>query len=456
MRTTRAVGILAFCFVLPALAQQANVNLWAVSENVRVNPVTGKLIESRTDIHADYPGEDYRQGNLVWDAERRTVSLRAARNEFLGFQLIIDADQPVDEVNVSLPELRHKSGATIAGKHLALFQEWYVRVRKPSTGYEATSLGAGWYPDALMPKRRSELLPGFPFSIPDRYNNIPEQRNQGIWVDVFVAENAPAGRYTGRADVTWEGGSDSVEVALDVWDFVLPQDNHLPGDIWNDSMRNMSPEEELQYYQMAKRHRFLPLVYGYRPKLFVEGGKVSLDWTDYDRRLGKYFDGAAFTSKYGYWGPGYGVPVRHMMLPFNIRNKEKNKGVAWPIDVPNEGRTPEYEATWKDVARRIREHLDIKPAWRKVKKIAFLNGLDESYYEDAYEKMLYYGRVLHEGMGRDWFQYRVDGGYDRDGDGKAIKGSGSMDLPQCRVRQRDRRFLPSQGRRSVVLRPDGL
>ena len=46
-------------------------------------------------------------------------------------------------------------------------------------------------------------------------------------------------------------------------------------------------------------------------------------------------------------------------------------------------------------------------------KIAFLDGLDESYNEAAYEKMLYYGKLLHDGMGRGWFKYRVDGGYSR-------------------------------------------
>ena len=43
-------------------------------------------------------------------------------------------------------------------------------------------------------------------------------------------------------------------------------------------------------------------------------------------------------------------------------------------------------------------------------KIAFLDGLDESYNEAAYEKMLYYGKLLHDAMGRNWFKYRVDGG----------------------------------------------
>ncbi len=100
------------------------------------------------------------------------------------------------------------------------------------------------------------------------------------------------------------------------------------------------------------------------------------------------------------------------MLPFN-NEKHGNKATAWPIPIPEQGRTPEYEAVWKDAGRQIREHLDRDPRWAKVMKVAFLDGLDESYNEAAYEKMLYYGKLLHDGMGRGWFKYRVDGGYSR-------------------------------------------
>jgi glycosyl hydrolase family 123 len=98
------------------------------------------------------------------------------------------------------------------------------------------------------------------------------------------------------------------------------------------------------------------------------------------------------------------------MLPFDVE-KRGNRASAWPMALPPGGRTPEYEAVWKDVARQVKEHLDQNPQSRKVRKIAFLDGLDESYSEEAYEKMLYYGKLLHEAMGRGWFQYRVDGGY---------------------------------------------
>jgi hypothetical protein len=398
---------LGFLVTLAAVCS-AGVRVWTVSDGVRVNPVTGKLIEDRTDIHKDYPTGDYRSS--------KNVSLKAARNEFVAFQVIIESSEPVDGIDVNALELAHPSGTRLTGWNVQLFKEWYVQVRRPSTGYEATSLGPAWYPDALMPKRPANLNTGFPFSIPDLYNNIPGQTNHALWVDIYVPDDpsqAPPGIYSGELIVRWKGGQDAVNVTLDVWDFALPHETHLKGDIWNGSMRQMAPEDELEYYQLARQHRFHPLIYAYRPKLKVSGTNVELDWTEYDERIGRYLDGSAFTAAHGYWGPGYGVPVSHMMLPFDIEKGESTRG-AWPIPLPEGGRTPEYEAVWQEVGRQVRAHLDSRPEWRHVVKVAFLNGLDESYYEAAYEKMLYYGRLLHEAMGRGWFKYRVDGGYSRE------------------------------------------
>ena len=388
------------------------VSLWAVSDGVRVNPVTGKLIEARPDIHKDYPTDDPRAGNLVWDAARKTVRLKVARNEFTAYQLIVETDGRLDDVDVQASPLRHVSGARLEGRNLAVSKMWYVEVRQPSTGYDKISLGPAWYPDALMPYRKARLNTGFPFSIPDIYNNIPGQKNHAIWIDVYVPHEraaVPPGRYSGEVTVTWKGGQDRVAVELDVWDFALPHENHLKGDIWNGSMRTMPPDEELAYYQMARRHRFVPLIYAYRPKIFVDGAQVKLDWTEFDQRVARYYDGTAFTEKHGYWGPGYAQPLTHMMLPFDIEGQKH--GNPWPVAAPAGVPTPEYEAVWKETARQVKAHLDQDARWRRVMKVAFLNGLDESYNDAAYEKMIYYGRLLQDAMGKDWFRYRIDGGY---------------------------------------------
>lgn len=428
--------LLVLSSFLPLVAQP-RPRVWAVSDGVRVSPITGKIIEARPDIHKDYPSGDFRSRNLVWDASTRSVTLRAARNEFTACQIVIENDGPLDGIDVSVTPLKHAGGAEIGGKFVALFKEWYVQVRRPSTGYERTSLGADWYPDALMPARRARLNTGFPFSIPDLYNNIPGQKNHAVWLDVYVPferAQAPPGEYRGQVRVSWKGGQDTVSIALRVWDFALPHETNLKGDIWNGSMKNMPPRDELAYYQMARQHRFLPLIYAYRPNLTVKGTNVALDWREFDARLAAYLDGTAFTEKHGYWGPGYGVPLDHMMLPFDIE-RHGNPANAWPLALPKEGRTPEYEAVWREAARQVKEHLDRDPRWRQVTKIAFLNGLDESYNEESYEKMLYYGKLLNDAMGRDWFKYRIDGGYSREA---MEKLSREVDLWVCHTVAYDR------------------
>jgi hypothetical protein len=116
-------------------AQAPPVRLWAVSDGVRVEPTTGRLIEDRADIHRDYPSGDYRAKNPVWDSSSKTVSLQAARNEFIAFQLIVETNAPLQQVDVSLDRLTHKAGARLAAPHVAVFKAWYTQVRRPSTGY---------------------------------------------------------------------------------------------------------------------------------------------------------------------------------------------------------------------------------------------------------------------------------------------------------------------------------
>jgi hypothetical protein len=213
------VFILLLAGIVPVQCQQA-VEVWAVSGGVRVNPITGLLFEARPDIHKDYPSNDPRRGNSVWNPETRTVSLRAARNEFVAFQVIVETTSNLTNADVHFAALKGPSGASIDRLNIALFKEWYVNVRNATTGYEKTSLGPGWYPDALMPERRVDLFTGLPFSIPDVYNNIPGQKNQGVWVDVFVPYDrkaAPPGRYSGNVVVSWKGRSDVIKIALDVW-----------------------------------------------------------------------------------------------------------------------------------------------------------------------------------------------------------------------------------------------
>ena len=122
------IWLVALCTAAGLLAQRGDppaVQLWAVSDGVRVSPVTGNLIENKPFIHKDYPAGNPRNGNIVWDPKTKTVQLRAARNEFTAFQLIIEVWQPQNDFDVKFDHLTHARGARIGGKR---------RRRKDGTG----------------------------------------------------------------------------------------------------------------------------------------------------------------------------------------------------------------------------------------------------------------------------------------------------------------------------------
>jgi Glycoside hydrolase 123, catalytic domain len=435
----------------------------------------GRLVSHQSAGWAGFRGEcaglsgcpkgDLQAASLVWDGARKRVALRAARNEIVSFQVIVERSgrDALSGVNVQVGDLSGPGGARIPQQNVDLFKEWYVHVTRRSA--QDYSLGTGWYPDALIPCShwKGRLFPKsyiLPFTIPDLLNNIgPGQQNQAIWVDVYVPRErsqAPPGTYASPITVTSDAG-DRVELSLNlgVWDFALPDETHLAGNIHTDTELNtFSPELELRYYQMIRRHRLAMGALGYAPDTTVNGGDIQFDWRSYDARLGRYLDGSAFTEKYGYHGPGYGVPIELLILPFDVYpvnvyydsrhvgfpyGKEWKFYRPWPVDLPKEGITAEYEAVWTKAFQAFERHFEEHPAWNRTKPIVFLLSLDESYDEPSIEKMLYFGRLLKK-SGAKRLKFRMDGSYPMD---TMDRLSGVVDISILGVRS----YVPERVRR---------
>ncbi len=133
------------------------------------------------------------------------ASIQAARNEVESFQVVVRAGvEPLKGVTAEAGDL--KGPGVLPRRHIALFREHYIEVKKPSP---KSKDGAGWYPDALVPLAA-------PFDVPAR-------SNQPLWMDVAVPKDAPPGEYTGTVTVSAAGRRlGAVEVRLTVWDFALP------------------------------------------------------------------------------------------------------------------------------------------------------------------------------------------------------------------------------------------
>jgi len=432
---------LVFLMPLSIWGQQPapQMRVWAVGDSFRIDATTGRAFEANSLVFPDAPGGKYRESSILWDGARKRISVKAARNEIVSFQVIVEraAGAPLTGVDVKVGDLAGPSGARLPHDSVELFKEWYVNITRRSA--QDYSLGTGWYPDALIPCTHwtGKLFPKsyiLPFDVPDLLNNIgPEQQNQAVWVDVYVPKDrrqAPPGTYESTISVSSDSGDRvSLSLSLSVWDFALPEETHLAGNIHTDTeIHNLAPELEVKYYQMIRRHRLAMGVLGYAPDTTVKGSDIQFDWTSYDARLGKYLDGSAFTEKYGYSGPGYGVPTELLILPFdayptndyyNSRHvgwpygKEWKFYRPWPVEVPKGGVTEEYSEVWKKAFHAFQEHFDRHPAWNRTKPIVFLLSLDESYDDASVAKMLYYGRLLKESGARR-LKFRIDGSYPMD------------------------------------------
>ena len=404
-----AIASLAFSETAPAA-----LRVWAVDDAVRIDPRTGKAFEQS----AVYPAHlrikpGYREDNWVFRGNKKLVTLAGARNEVLAFQLQMESETPLGNVSVAVSDLRGPARFP-ASQSIRLFREWYVEVKQPSYGDGSPvgfdCLGPGWYPDALIPLD-APVKPEFrmPFNLPDKANAVPGQKVQGIWVDLYVPRDQKPGVYEGTIRVTARQGEEPVEeslaLRLEVFAFALPDENHLAislNDYGSISPRRMPKEKLWAFYQMCHGHRCVLDVLYNAPKASGTGDGLKLDWSDYDAAFGPLLDGSALTARYGYRGPGEGVPVQRFYLPF-----ETSGGWAWPLP-SNQMETEPYELAVKKALREFERHF-LEKGWTRTKLMMFYNRYDES---GRVKEITYFARLLREAGLREprRFLYRVDGG----------------------------------------------
>jgi hypothetical protein len=317
--------------------RDGGLRAWAYGDGEKAHPVSGNLLEEvGAAAIAGAPAGTYRRRNAVWDGGASTIQLAGAGNEFVAFHLCVEAaNGRAAGVRVTASDLSGPRGARIPARGIRLFRDWYVR-------------DGEWYPEVALP------LAG-PFSIPDARNAIAGQRNQSLFVEIDVPHHAPAGVYRGRLEIAAEGArAFSLPVELQVLGFTLPDALSFAVDL-NAYGPPGDAETELQFQRMAHEHRATLNILGYNqsgranpaygPPL--EGSDRGLhvrDWTEFDRRFGRYFDGSAFADL-----PRGRVPVRDAYLPFCE---------GWPSDIRQHYR---YQPAASAYPALIAEHALLAP-----------------------------------------------------------------------------------------------
>ncbi|MFT3704339.1 MAG: DUF4091 domain-containing protein [Agriterribacter sp.] len=391
-----------------------------VPASVRVDPLSGEIIENRFNAIAGKQTSYQQQKNWIYDGNKAT--LFAARGEYVSFQVTLNnyTDSILRDIRISMPSFNHQQQQLKYKPEI--FLEWAVHVQTTSTGYAKATLGKGWYPDALIPideiQQDSSKVPGrwtYPLWLPDFNNRIDGQRTVVFWIDQFIpfdADQASPGIYGSEIVISAGGETKKIPIELHVWNFAIPNENKLKASLQEEGcLSGRDEKSELEIYQLFKKNRIGLMDPTYQPALRShKDEKVKIDWEKFDERLKKYFTGDAFTEKYGYaYGPGYGAPVETFMLPFDVYGKHGTPG--WPdigkVDVE---RNKKNSGIYIDAIQQVRKHLQsmINPA--KTDLTVYLNGLDESYFQEALDRMVYFGNMFRQYYPET--NFRIDGGYD--------------------------------------------
>ncbi len=132
------------------------------------------------------------------------VRIRAARNEYEPFLLVVRPKVRLNDLRVETGPFIHGTGASIPAAAVSVRRVEYVPVARPTDEFGA----AGDWPDPLP------LYDG-PFA-------APPGENAALWITVRVPEDAAAGTYRGEVVLSAGLWRRSVLIVLDVWNFALP------------------------------------------------------------------------------------------------------------------------------------------------------------------------------------------------------------------------------------------
>ncbi|MBS0001126.1 MAG: DUF4091 domain-containing protein [Cyclobacteriaceae bacterium] len=242
-----------------------------------------------------------------------TVEIKAARNEYEAFQVVITAGNQNNLRNVRIHVSDLVNGSeTISKSNMEIFRTHDVYLPHSSPRAE---LPPGLYPDPLMPfinpvtgdsiraNRKLEAPEGDPLRIP-RHSAYPIEiyPNQHciLWVDLYIPSQTKAGVYKGTLDVYAEDGiSASMPISLTVWDFTLPDvaahRTHLGHFSLISKVWDIEPESdqyrntEIAYCEELARHRVNPPIpHSLLPEV-NEDGSIIID-PDRHQQLADYVE----------------------------------------------------------------------------------------------------------------------------------------------------------------------
>ncbi len=295
------------------------------------------------------------------EATASAAQLSAAGNDFEAVQVVVRPTEPLKGLTASASALAGPDGATISAENVNILRVFYHFVDHPT---DKTGI-RDWWPDALPP-----------FSKPI---DLAAGENQPLWVLIHVPKDAKAGDYAGSISLKADGWSAEVPVKLHVWNFALPEQNHIatafglsPGNVFRyHQLKTEADKRKVldMYFQSFADHRMSP----YNPTPLdpirvkfnpdADPPRAEVDFSAFDPAMARAVEKFHFTDfRLTIQGMGGG----------NFLKRYEPKIGRFGED------TPEYQAMFSSYVKQLENHLREK-GWLKM---AYIYWFDEPRPKD--------------------------------------------------------------------------
>ncbi|MFO7902197.1 MAG: DUF4091 domain-containing protein, partial [Pirellulaceae bacterium] len=294
--------------------------------------------------------------------EPKTARISAARNEKEPLQVSIRGPQALDDVRVNVIPPKNADGESL--DRITVNVVGYVPIDHKTDYYRSdsptwhrkypTSAGrcdgwAGMWPDPLLPSESFD---------------VPAHSTQPVWITVSVPKDAASGDYKGNVVFSHDGGSLELPFHLHVWDFTLPDENHVKA-IYDLRMRDpqwdvpgqTARQTRRQFWRFMAERRVSPHRIEPPPSFTHEDGNVTVDFSEFDEAAAYYFDELNLPHAYTPWHFscfGWGHPPRKML-------GEAPYPGEYPYEKADRGELREqYKQVYQSALRQFWNHVTEK------------------------------------------------------------------------------------------------
>jgi hypothetical protein len=295
---------------------------------------------------------------------QNNAELFAARNEFEPFQIALRAEgKGVDCVDIDFSDLRSARGAAISRNNITVYFEEFIDITHPST----RDASPGLWPDALIPRTDRyfhERRSVFPF-------NLPQNRTQPLWIEIYVPPQAAPDVYSGVARISSGGEAElSVPVVLTVWAFSLPSTSTLKSSFGFNGTTALKQHRgrytnDADLYLITRLYQKAALLHRLSthggsqvpPKVKYDSGRPQIDWRSYDAEVTPFLDGTVLSRD----EPLSGAKVTSVEI-------------RMPSEFPNDAQRISY---WGEWTRHFRERAWIDRLFLYLWDEPSINDLDK-------------------------------------------------------------------------------